>query len=388
MRAEKLRSNRAGNAKRHRTMEPLHRAALVLGLMGAAALAACGSSSTGTTEPTPAPTWQLEELAANQGVSIRVPSFEVPAGHEEQSCYFMSFPDINGGQDVFVNRIRLAMNVGSHHMNIFRVKTLIDLRPENGEPIKLGPYDATVVRGHDDYHNNPCWGSANWADWPLVANTEVGHEDRDALDWRLPDGVATRFSPGEQIMIQTHYVNTAIQPTTSGFGKVGINFYTAAPGSYQEMGTLFATQQSIRICASNPAPTFSGTCRFPGNVTITAANGHFHSRGKTFTMFTWDGATITHPEAPAQFYQSQRWDNPPMSIGIERPVQNGGGIWWDCAYQWTPPIVSTCTDVDAKDPDHQGDCCYTFGGNTDVGEHCNVFLYYYPKVGATDVFCN
>jgi hypothetical protein len=147
---------RAENLKRHRIMEPLDRAALVLGLMGAATtLAACGSSSTGPTEPTPAPGWQLEELPANEGVSIRVPSFEVPAGHEEQSCYFMSFPDIKGGQDVFVNRIRLAMNVGSHHMNIFRVKTLIDLRPENGEPIKLGPYDATVVRGHDDYHNNP-----------------------------------------------------------------------------------------------------------------------------------------------------------------------------------------------------------------------------------------
>ena len=31
-------------------------------------------------------------------------------------------------------------------------------------------------------------------------------------------------------------------------------------------------------------------------------------------------------------------------------------------------------------------CLAGFGGNTDVGEHCNVFLYYYPKVD-TDVFC-
>ena len=65
----------------------------------------------------------------------------------------------------------------------------------------------------------------------------------------------------------------------------------------------------------------------------------------------------------------------------------GGGIWWDCAYQWTQPTVSTCDDVNAKDPQHQGDCCYVFGGNTDVGEHCNVFVYYYPKVD-TNVFCN
>jgi hypothetical protein len=27
-------------------------------------------------------------------------------------------------------------------------------------------------------------------------------------------------------------------------------------------------------------------------------------------------------------------------------------------------------------PLKQGDCWYSFGGITDVGEHCNVFLYY------------
>ena len=43
--------------------------------------------------------------------------------------------------------------------------------------------------------------------------------------------------------------------------------------------------------------------------------------------------------------------------------------------------------MNAKDPEQAGDCCYVFGGNTDVGEHCNVFVYYYPKL-STDVFCN
>jgi hypothetical protein len=50
------------------------------------------------------------------------------------------------------------------------------------------------------------------------------------------------------------------------------------------------------------------------------------------------------------------------------------------------PKEFTCEDIDAKDPSPNKDCCYTFGGNTDVGEHCNVFLYYYPKVD-TDIFC-
>ena len=70
---------------------------------------------------------------------------------------------------------------------------------------------------------------------------------------------------------------------------VGINFYQFAAAEPMELGTLFATQQSIRICESQPSPTFTGTCRFPGPVTITAANGHFHSRGRELSMYVWDG---------------------------------------------------------------------------------------------------
>ena len=37
-------------------------------------------------------------------------------------------------------------------------------------------------------------------------------------------------------------------------------------------------------------------------------------------------------------------------------------------------------------PDDQLDCCYTFGNSAEVAEHCNVFVYYWPKV-ESDVFC-
>jgi uncharacterized protein YfaP (DUF2135 family) len=87
------------------------------------------------------------------------------------------------------------------------------------------------------------------------------------------------------------------------------------------------------------------------------------------------------------FYESTEWDHPKMATDLNVASPDGGGIWWDCAYHWTEPAEVTCADVDAKDPNSPKDCCYTFGGNTDVGEHCNVFVYYYPKVN-TDVLCN
>jgi hypothetical protein len=77
-----------------------------------------------------------------------------------------------------------------------------------------------------------------------------------------------------------------------------------------------------------------------------------------------------------------------METNVGRQVAAGGGVWWDCQYRWHEPVNESCDDVNAKDPLGQNDCCYTFGGNVDVGEHCNLFLYYYPRVENADVFCN
>ncbi len=41
--------------------------------------------------------------------------------------------------------------------------------------------------------------------------------------------------------------------------------------------------------------------------------------------------------------------------------------------------------LDALDPLHANDCCYTFGPKVETSEHCNVFLYYWPKTA--DVTC-
>jgi hypothetical protein len=330
--------------------------------------------------------WEIDDLEPAEGFTVRVPEFEVDPGRESQNCYFMEVPDLAGGEDLWVDRVLTAINPGSHHMNVFRVRTIVDLGPETGEPIKLGEHDATVVYGSDDYAGNPCWDSANWADWPLVANSQNSEVGEPFTDWQLPEDVAIKLSPGEKLMVQTHYVNSTDQPTVYG-ARVGINFYREKDtDSPQELGTLFATQQNIRICETTPRVTYAGTCQFPNDVTITAANGHFHKRGRRFTMFPWDGQTVDHPSDESMFYESLDWDDPPMAIDLDVKAKAGEGIWWDCAYEWTAPTEFTCDDIDEKDPEQQGDCCYTFGGNTDVGEHCNVFLYYYPKVD-TDIFC-
>ncbi|MGH7271446.1 MAG: hypothetical protein ACREJ3_13535, partial [Polyangiaceae bacterium] len=193
-----------------------------------------------------------------------------------------------------------------------------------------------------------------------------------------------------------HYVNASTQQTT-GQAQVAVNLYTIPASQVKaQIGTLFATNQNIRICQHNPTPSFSATCAIhsPSPVNIIGANGHFHERGREFDMYVWNGTSTAQPGASAQFYQSLAWDDPPMlhSPELDRSVPGGGGIWYSCAYTWRPPPSSIgCAGLNALDaqkygtPLSQEDCCYTFGGIVDENEHCNAFVYYYPK--QDDVTC-
>ncbi len=329
--------------------------------------------------------WELDDVQDADGFSLRVPEFVVPSGHESQNCYFVRVPDLDNNKDIWINRVLTAINPGSHHVTVFRVKTVLDLDPAKGLPTMMGKYPATWVEGGDDYLGNPCWLSGNWGDWPLIANSQESTPGKNTTDWTLPAGVATRLTPGEMLMVQTHYVNTDEQPAKYG-GRVGINFYRFKDAAQPiELGTVFAFQTKIRVCASNPRPTYSGTCKFPSAVTIAAANGHFHKRGDTFSISPWDGASTARPEATQNFYKSADWSNPQMKTDLSVPTPAGGGIWYDCSFNWRAPDEVACSDVDAKDPMKANDCCYTFGGITDIGEHCNLFLYYYPKLDTAPI---
>lgn len=326
----------------------------------------------------------LAAPAQGQGFQFKTELFQVNAGEEMQSCYFFKVSDLakSGGlpatEAVNLHRVELVQKSGSHHMNLFRVRTVAGLDPTKG----------TVV-GLDG--QGECFKSSNWSDWPLVANTQL----QGNLDWTFPDGVANVFQQDEWLMLQTHYVNATSQKTPEG-GQVAVNFHTIPKSEVKaELGTIFATKQSIRICKSNPTPTFTGTCNVGSKepVHIIGANGHFHSRGKKFDMFAWDGQSIDPPADDKRFYESKAWDEPPMlrSPDLDVTVQPGSGVMYTCSYQWTPPTdeAGGCEKLDAidksKDPNAQLDCCYRFGPIVEANEHCNAFVYYWPK--QDDISC-
>jgi hypothetical protein len=325
--------------------------------------------------------WELEELTADQGFWVRTPEFEVPAGEEIQDCYFFEVPDLDGGNDLSIDRLQLALNPGSHHMNLFRVGTIYDLDPADGAAVDMGGVEGVVIEGGE------CWKSPNWRDWPLVANNQQSPADDPIFEWALPEDVAQKFAPGERLMLQIHYVNATTQ-TTPYQGRGAANLYRSQEEDPIELGTMFATQQSIRICRSQPEVSYTSGCSMPAGVetTVVAANGHFHSRGRRFAIHSWDGLDTDPPAAEDMFYESDSWEEPEMATGLDVPLVDGGGIRWICDFEWYEPDEG-CAAVDERDPQQAGDCCFTFGPTVETSEHCNVFMYYYPKVERTDITC-
>jgi hypothetical protein len=348
------------------------------------------------TQAPPPPVTDPAALVAppqGQGFQFGTGAFDVPAGTEEQDCYFFNIGQLAtaaglpGDQPVHLHRVQLVQKAGSHHMNLFRVRSIPPAQGHN-----LGPAGGAVQKGTNG--QGECFKSPNWSDWPLIANTQ---QEGD-LDWTYPDGVANSFNPDEWIMLQTHYVNASDQQTPQG-GQVAVNFWTIPTEQVtDEMGTLFATLQSIRICQHNPTPTFESNCSIKNSDTvhIIGANGHFHGRGTKFDIYKMDGPSSSTPPDADRFYESTQWADPPMlhSPDLSVDVAPSGGIWWSCSYQWTQPdpAAGGCDALNAWDkakhgtPDNQLDCCYTFGPIVETNEHCNAFVYYYPK--RDDIFCN
>lgn len=320
---------------------------------GMAVLSGCGNGDPTLINPPP----------AGQGFQLSVPEFDVPAGTDTQRCFFFAVPG-TPDQEVWVNKYEIAQPVGSHHMNLFRVKTIKNL---SGDP------GTSVVDGE-------CFISSNWSDWPLVVNSQQPSN----TSWQLPDTVGAKFHGGELLMLQTHFVNATTQKTPTP-AHVRVNLWTTAPQP-NELGTVFATNQNIQVCPGDVDRTFKKSCQFPGSspIHVIAANGHFHSRGTLFEMFTDDA----QGNQVSKFYTSNVWDDPPMiRSDATHPsiaeMDAGGRFEWDCHFDF-PTTPGACGADKTGMP--TADCCYQFGPRVDINEHCNAFIYYWPKVD-TDVTC-
>jgi hypothetical protein len=274
-------------------------------------------------------------------VQLQTPAFDVAPGTELQHCYYFKLPS---DVDLDVVKIQVRYLQGSHHMNLFQTDRDVPTHDEDCP----GPVDFSSPTKPDGYD--------------LIVGSQA-----TALDWQLPQGVAFKLKAKRQLMLQTHYVNASTQKTPLNKGHVKVNLIAEPDKSKitAHMGTMFANNVNIHI-PPHDSREFSTTCGIDRDVKIAALTGHFHSRGKTFSVnLAPDGKNPSD-----EIFRSRAWAEPPFTV-LDQPrdLPKGGGLYYTCSFQ-------NDTDLDVK-----------FGPKVETNEHCNLFAYFYPWEDSHARYC-
>jgi hypothetical protein len=274
-----------------------------------------------------------------QGEQVVIGPFTVPMGHEIQMCRTLK---LSNPKPVAVNRLEVVLNTGSHHFILFR--------SHNNAPFP------------DDTF--PCWGTVNFEDWEFLMDV-----NRDGgYDWTLDKGQGFIMEPYQQIMIQSHYVNATTVQTDKAGGGI-LNLHETDPTKItKKLYGMFTVDTRIYIPPHEGYST-SRDCSFNNAAHVVAMTGHFHKRGRTFTVnrIHQTGRMLETPTLGEQIYESDDWNAPPFAMfdgqADHSPVQP--------LFVQTDGVRFTCTFFnDTDDP-------IGWGGHADTQEHCNLFFQYY-----------
>ena len=270
-------------------------------------------------------------IKPHRGMQMKVGPVDVPRGKEVTECTYFKFPH---GHDLAVNRVKIKVQGGSHHIHIYR------------------PTDSTldVPDGHET-----CNMAVNFDVWELVLASQS-----QLLNWKLPSGIALHFKAHEQLLAQTHFVDNGLLSSPPE-GWAVFNLYAIPPKKVTSYaGSLFGQDRDV-VVPPHSISSATTRCVFPKPVKLLALTGHYHFRGIHFTANTWDGTT-TGP----LIYEQKGYLEPQFRRYAPDELGEVPGLEWTCTW------------------DNETDQTFEFGPFTDQNEHCNLFAFYYPAVGTNE----
>ncbi|MBW3625739.1 MAG: hypothetical protein KY468_20280 [Armatimonadetes bacterium] len=234
----------------------------------------------------------------DKGFQISLGPFDVPRGQEIQRDYFLKTPNT---EPKWIKRIDYAYNKGSHHLLIFKS-------------------DTADVPDHVETK----FGISLDANWQLILGGQ-----NEAFASEYPAGIATYLQPRQQMDFQLHYVNTSTQSTPTGRGKLVANFWYADPSEVTARASfLFGAKVNFSL-PPRATTTLSRSVVFPHDVKVFALSGHYHSRGRRYRIFRWDGK-----QRGALLYESKEWDDPGyQTYTPPLEIKAGTGFTFEAVYQ-------------------------------------------------------
>ena len=276
------------------------------------------------------------------GHQVVVGPYPVPAGTEVLRCFWVKVPE-----DMDVTEIAVKYNRGSHHLDIFSVPySMPDGDFDCSRPEEWGAWPSEIERGLDP-------------DSPMPSIV-VGFQN-DTIEWTLPEGVSYRLSAGQQLMIQSHFANVASQTTDTARLYDIINFHAAAAPTEHVAETLFDEDFDIQLPAHQES-TITRICEFPEEISIIALFGHFHSRGVSHRVWTYDVESDTTGQ---MIYESLDWDDPPFYVAGDH---------------WAEPMPTTAIKMTATYNNFENRDI-VWGNFVQENEHFETYTFFYPNLG-------
>jgi hypothetical protein len=315
-----------------------------------------------------------------EGLQIAVVPFQVPDSGEVQGNFYLHIPsDIPFN----VGRIEIAMNEGTHHMNLYRWKNYWS--PDSGiarsviythlngkvDTVSVryqAQFNAQIVRTNGDLMVEAQVPYLNW-DFPILS------EGPDA-----GSQTCVQFAANDTIVIENHYVNIptivggAPQTTPNGMGKVIINLWKAT-GAPVVAAMMFARQKNLVIPPKSDY-TASKDCKWDNEIGnafwtqplyLLGMTGHYHSRGKNFwvekVQDVFDaGGNVTGDSVLQEIYRSASWSEPPFTpyaTPIKLELSKGQFLRYHAEY-----VNTLSTQI-------------IFGPYVATNEHMNLFVWFY-----------
>ena len=273
---------------------------------------------------------RLKMAKPGKGMQIMVGPIAVPSGSEITECTYLKMP---GKRDMAVNRVKIKVRGGSHHIHLYR------------------PHDPTMIvpDGHET-----CDFALNFDVWQLILASQ-----NTLLNWKLPPGIAFHFRAGEQLLAQTHFVDNGLLATPDD-GWAGFNLYSIPKSKVTSYAGAFFGQDRDVVVPAHSTASATTKCLFPKPVKMLAITGHYHVRGTSFTASSWDGTSGT------ELYRFNGYSEPTFTRYAPDQIPEVQGLQWTCTFD-------NPTDTDFK-----------FGPFTDRNEHCNMFAFYYPTEGTNE----
>lgn len=265
-------------------------------------------------------------------IVIRATARPVPLQTEETTCHQVAFPR---EESTDVNRVDITFRGGSHHVHLYR-----------------------SYNGEVEYPDKVCNAAVKFDKWQLVTASQTNR-----LHWQLPPGVAINFSPGQALLVQTHFVNVG-DLGTDGIPSAKVVLHPVDPSTVTaHAGALFAQDRTLAVPPGES--TWTSRCMLTGSgpnareLTVMAFTGHYHYRGVEFEAYRVqaDGALGERVYRHTGYEEPPFVQYPPAKPLVLRP---GEGIEWRCTYR---------NDTGQT---------LEFGPYTETNEHCNLFGFYYP----------